>query len=922
MRHWSQLAIRNWRASWARTLGAVLAIALGTASVVWVTCCYESVRQTLGTWAATKYVGNAHITVSSAIGKYDQIPQRIVRRLRDMDGIEAVAPRLLQRLRAAPWPAAWKDRDDIKPVRYGPGTPQVDLHGLDLANEFKIRTYDIVRGRMLEPDDQYRCVLESSAAEEAELEIGDYLLVWTETQEKPFEIEIIGTFERRRIARFQKPVALMNLTALQRMRAKFALITTADVVLTADAIGDDEEQAVKKAASRIRRTARQVAGNVTVRTAEGRMKQIRAAESQQQFVVLLLSCVAMLTALFIILTTLSMGLVERISQLGLMRCVGVTRWQLAWLLVLEVMPIGLLGVALGIPIGLAFTLLTVAVAPQYVGSFAVSWRGLALGALAGLLTTALAALLPATAAFRVSPLEASRPRARVASRGGLLIAAGLALLLLAGQHFGLLPMVRRSLEFAEYAAGSIIALYVAYALLAPLAVWLIGSAAVHLVARLLGLRVRLLQDQVGHAVWRAAGVCCGVMVGLSLIIAVNVVNSSVTRGWQFPKEFPEAYLWSFSQFTPKAGELIAEIDGIRAYTVANSLNVIVEERGGFAEDLLMSVTWFMGCDPDSFLELVKLDFIEGEAADAVAKLKQGNHVIIADDFMRSRDKHLGDTVKIWDKGAARPHLFTVAGVVRSPSIDIAAGFFQMHSEYSVVASGSVLGTNEDVRRIFNVNGTKLVLLNFDLPETAIPENWPPPADSPEGRILRRSVYDERVPLERRWQRQKEQDILDEIRARIGAPQVFAGTVRELKDTIDAELSGLTRLFSAIPGIALLVAAVGVANLMMANVFARSRQLAIMRAVGATRGLVLRLVIGEALVLGLLGSGLGLALGIHLAGNITLLVERMWGFRVAVAMPWPLIGFSVAVTILLCLLAGIIPARWASRTNVVEALHVP
>ena len=61
-----------------------------------------------------------------------------------------------------------------------------------------------------------------------------------------------------------------------------------------------------------------------VRSAEARMGQVEFAQSQQDVVLGLLSCVAMLTALFIILSTLSMGMLERITQLGLLRCIGTT----------------------------------------------------------------------------------------------------------------------------------------------------------------------------------------------------------------------------------------------------------------------------------------------------------------------------------------------------------------------------------------------------------------------------------------------------------------------------------------------------------------------------------------------------------------------------------------------------------------------
>ena len=69
------------------------------------------------------------------------------------------------------------------------------------------------------------------------------------------------------------------------------------------------------------------------------------------------------------------------------------------------------------------------------------------------------------------------------------------------------------------------------------------------------------------------------------------------------------------------------------------------------------------------------------------------------------------------------------------------------------------------------------------------------------------------------------------------------------------------------------------------------------------------------------SGLGLLLGFHLAANITQMVDRMWGFRVALELPWGYVITSILLTISLCLVAGIIPARHAARTNIVDALHV-
>jgi putative ABC transport system permease protein len=128
------------------------------------------------------------------------------------------------------------------------------------------------------------------------------------------------------------------------------------------------------------------------------------------------------------------------------------------------------------------------------------------------------------------------------------------------------------------------------------------------------------------------------------------------------------------------------------------------------------------------------------------------------------------------------------------------------------------------------------------------------------------------------------------------------------------------LFASIPTVAMLVAALGVANLMMANVTSRTRQIAILRAVGATKWQIIRLVFGEALVLAVIGTGVGLALGFHAAYTVNLMTAKLWGFVPQWDVPWGTIGKAVAFTAGVCLLAGILPAHRASRSNIIEAMQ--
>ena len=162
IRHWWQLGVRNWHVKRVRTLGALLAIALGVGAVVWVTCCYESVRETVMGWASG-YVGRSHINIESPFGKFSQFAQRRVAEVADLPEVKSVTPLLVERLRGK----AVRRADFVEGTKYDPwSSPEIDFTGIDLDSEPLVRDHPIVAGRGLTAADHYAVVLEASYARE------------------------------------------------------------------------------------------------------------------------------------------------------------------------------------------------------------------------------------------------------------------------------------------------------------------------------------------------------------------------------------------------------------------------------------------------------------------------------------------------------------------------------------------------------------------------------------------------------------------------------------------------------------------------------------------------------------------------------------------------------------------------------------
>jgi ABC-type antimicrobial peptide transport system permease subunit len=286
---------------------------------------------------------------------------------------------------------------------------------------------------------------------------------------------------------------------------------------------------------------------------------------------------------------------------------------------------------------------------------------------------------------------------------------------------------------------------------------------------------------------------------------------------------------------------------------------------------------------------------------------------------------LNDKVELWAQTAPDDYAsatFTIAGVVASPGLDIAISFFNAESHFQSYAVGAVIGTLDDARRLFDRDSGKLVLFNFDFAEDDATRVY---SDSRETITAKRQLSDTGRPTYALLSRGpipgegNEIKVINEMLRRLDYPIRAFVTARELKQQIDRNISRVTMLLSAIPVVGLLIAALGLGNLMAANVASRSREIAVLRAIGVTRSQVSRIVIGEALVLGLLGSGLGLVLGLVLARTSNLTTELLSGFRPEFSIPWHLVAPGALLATILCIVAALIPARHAARSNVVAAL---
>jgi putative ABC transport system permease protein len=165
--------------------------------------------------------------------------------------------------------------------------------------------------------------------------------------------------------------------------------------------------------------------------------------------------------------------------------------------------------------------------------------------------------------------------------------------------------------------------------------------------------------------------------------------------------------------------------------------------------------------------------------------------------------------------------------------------------------------------------------------------------------------------------------LDEIVKRVkallidrhGAEDFTITTQEQMLDVLGSVLNILTLAVGALGGISLLVGGVGILTIMTISVNERKAEIGLLRAIGAGRGQILSLFIGEAVVLSSIGGLAGLMIGAGGAWLLGAIVPAL-----PTHTPWLYVVMAEALAVLIGLLAGVLPAHRAANLNPIEALR--
>ncbi len=125
----------------------------------------------------------------------------------------------------------------------------------------------------------------------------------------------------------------------------------------------------------------------------------------------------------------------------------------------------------------------------------------------------------------------------------------------------------------------------------------------------------------------------------------------------------------------------------------------------------------------------------------------------------------------------------------------------------------------------------------------------------------------------------------------------------------------------IAAISLLVGGIGITNTMYTSVLERTRDIGIMKAIGARNSDIMKLFLIESGMLGLVGGAIGIIIGFALSKMVEIGISQAYGFDYLKAhFPWYLILGALTFSFVVGSVSGVMPARQAAKMKPVDALR--
>ena len=735
------------------------------------------------------------------------------------------------------------------PLRFAGEEVVASGRGVDPLLEPKLHRHVLDTGRFVERNGEV--VLEYRTAEALGATVGSVLAV--PRFGKPINLVVVGVLEKRPMNRLARATAYVTMDQLEAHDSLARQLISIDLDLPDDT---DPDAFVAEHQPKL---PKGLIIEPTERAAAGLSQNVRV----YQIGLFIWTVFAFLAASFIILTGLTTSVAERQRELAIVRCIGGTRSQIAVAQLLVGGIVGFLGALVGVPLGVLLAGGAATIYAEHLPAGLVippEWVALAtLGCVASGLA---GAAWPAWRASRTSPLSALSVRATSDSRRAIVLLASAGLLAIAVQPALALTLKDAQLIYWTYITTSAPLMLIGYFLLSVPVIVLIASLLGPAVAAVLRVPRALLTSAVAASPVRHGLTAGSLMTGLALLIVIWTTGRSFLGSWVGAIDFPDAFVHSIAGLPADVTQRLERLDAVEDTCAISMVRVQTDFFGVQALKQLGST--FIAFEPDAFFRMTRLEWVEGDAMTAQRRLNEGGAVLVAREFAVARGLGLGDAFPFEHRGVR--HEMEIVGVVGAPGLDLVGKYFDVGQQFKDQALHAVFGSRRDMVERFGNDAVQFVQIS-----------------------LNRSVSDD--------------DAIAEIRDAFRGSILTVGSGRAIKAQITSLGSKSLKVVSSVAIAAMLIACFGVANVVVAGIHARTFEFGVLRAVGASGGVLARLVAAETLLVAIAAGIVGTLMGLQAAAAERVLWRALGGIELAAGIEGDVILLGVLTVGSLALLAA-------------------
>jgi putative ABC transport system permease protein len=578
---------------------------------------------------------------------------------------------------------------------------------------------------------------------------------------------------------------------------------------------------------------------------------------------------AVATAGFIIANSFRTVVAERRRDIGMLRAIGTTRRRIMGTFLVESLIQGVVGTAVGILAGWGLAAaFFAALAPIFTSMMHVTVSGPEFTAstwvtsiLLGVGVTVLAGILPARSAGHLTPMEAMRPQLGEVYARQVGVRAGVGVALMVASLFGL------TTGSSSLVGAGAVTFLIGIALVAPAVINPISQVASRPLELLFAREGAIARSNLQRNPGRSAVTVTAVMLGLASIVAMISMVTSIFAGFTsyLDKSLSADYLVMPQSIIlgqgnvaagPRLGAQLRDTPGIAAVSTLRLSKA--KSDGGEVQ--------VIGIDPDTYLKVAAFDWNAGSTDHAVAQLSSGRWVIANGIYAAQHNLVVGQAVQLDTPNGTRT--YHLAGV---------------GNDYLNAKLSTLYTSQANLQRDFAITADLLLMANRTVTADAT-------ATTTRVERLVSGFPAFRLYESQTWRAEQ------------------LNTFNQTIVIFDVLVAAL-----ALPSLLALV------NTLTISVLARTREIGMLRAVGATRRQIRRMVMAESLLLSVIGTAFGAVAGLWLGYALVVAMGAI-GWQMPYSFPWAGLLATVVVGITFGVLAAIGPARSASRLDVVAALH--